>query len=111
MEIKATQNSTHVLLEPICVKIDAQNSQYLRDFVESNIAEINAPVIFDMKNIQYVDSSGVGALLMLYRTCLKYKVKLVFTSLSETVSSVLSISKLDSIFTIINCKEQAAKSV
>ena len=89
--------------------LDASSSQeFKRDI--SPILEGNVKVVFEMARLEFVDSSGCGALL----SCLK-KVKgqngeLKICGLQDRVSDLLKLMRLERIFDIKLSREDAIRS-
>lgn len=54
----------------------------------------------DLKNLEYVDSSGVGALLSLLRLCREYKWDLSLHNLQPSVKDLFNLLQLHTIFNI-----------
>jgi len=57
-------------------------------------------LIIDLSNTTFIDSSGLGALVICYRTCEEQDIFLVLRGVQEQVLMVLSLTDLDKIFTI-----------
>ena len=67
-------------------------------FLAAARAETAAVVILDMGDVEYMDSSGVGALLQIHVSLAKANRQLVLASVPEKVRMVLEIARLQSIF-------------
>ena len=67
-------------------------------FLAAARAETAATVILDMGDLEYMDSSGVGALLQIHVSLAKSNRQLVLASVPEKVRMVLEIARLQSIF-------------
>lgn len=61
----------------------------------------NGKLLVDMKNLDYIDSSGVGALLSLLRLCREFGWSLSFTNLQPSVKELFNFLQLTSIFKIV----------
>lgn len=57
-------------------------------------------LIIDLSNTTFIDSSGLGSLVICYRTCEQKNVNLVLRDVQEQVRMVLSLTDLDKVFTI-----------
>ncbi|HVP10161.1 MAG TPA: STAS domain-containing protein [Phycisphaerae bacterium] len=66
-------------------------------------------LMIDLSEVPYMDSSGVGTLVEVFRRVTAYKGKMVLFGLNPRVRSVFEITKLDRFFTICENEEQAVK--
>lgn len=62
-------------------------------------------IILDLKNIKYVDSSGLSSLLVANRLCKNLSGSFIVTNATDVVKKLLSISQLDKI--IVNLASNA----
>jgi len=67
-------------------------------------------VVLDMNNIQFVDSSGLGAILTCLRIINAQGGELKICSLTKTVSALFEMVRMNSIFGIFNSRELALES-
>lgn len=66
-------------------------------------------LVVNLSEVPYMDSSGVGTLVEVFRRVSAYKGKMVLCGLTSRVRSVFEITKLDRFFTICDTEEQAAE--
>lgn len=64
-------------------------------------------LIFDLRNIEYVDSSGLGALLLAYRQMKENGAPIVLVGVQPMVKKMLTISQIDSLFEYDDSLENA----
>lgn len=57
-------------------------------------------IIVDMKDVEFVDSSGLGVLVAWFKMCNEENGKLVFYNLNRHVQRIIGYAKLDKIFHI-----------
>ncbi|HWL94297.1 MAG TPA: STAS domain-containing protein [Phycisphaerae bacterium] len=67
-------------------------------------------LILDLSQVPYMDSSGVGTLVEVFRRVTKYDGKFVLCGLNPRVKSVFEITKLDKFFTICSTCEEALQA-
>ncbi|MEB3342767.1 STAS domain-containing protein [Okeania sp.] len=58
--------------------------------------------IIDMKNVQFIDSSGLSALIIGFKIAREHGYRLVICNLSPTVKLAFEITQLDRVFQIFN---------
>lgn len=91
-------------------EIDMNNSSYLKNFVKDTY--INAGksnVIMDLSDVNYIDSSALGALLGLLRATRLNGGSLVLCGLHENLKRILKITSLEGVFKIYPNVEEALK--
>ncbi|MBW1721808.1 MAG: STAS domain-containing protein [Deltaproteobacteria bacterium] len=89
--------------------LDADNSQEFKKDIAS-VLESNKKVVFDMRTMRFIDSSGCGALLSCVRKLKNSEGDLKLFGLSEQVRSLFQIIRLDQILDIFDTKEEAVKA-
>jgi len=81
-----------------CVgRITSSTNPILQQTVRSLIPE-NSRVVLDLTEVDYVDSSGLGALVSLYVTAKRANCKLDLVNLGERIKDLLRITRLASLF-------------
>jgi len=68
-------------------------------------------VIVDMAGTRYCDSSGLSALLTGNRLCREIDGSFILCALQPSVSKLISISQLDSVFNIVPTSDEAVDMV
>lgn len=74
------------------------------------ILKTKGHVIFDMENVQFVDSSGVGAILSCLRTLNAEGGDLKICSLSRPVRALFELVRMHKIFEIYDSRDAAVAS-
>lgn len=67
-------------------------------------------IVVDLSAVSYMDSSGVASLVKLLSRCSRQSVTLKLAGMTPRVRSVFEITKLDSVFEIIDDVEEAVGS-
>lgn len=78
-------------------KLTFEHAPKLRTEVR-NLLPTEKRIIIDMKNVQHMDSSGLGALATLYVSCRTRGCKLELINLNQATRSLLSMTNLLSLF-------------
>jgi len=84
--------------------LDASNCQEFKDAIH-NILETPNKVIFNMENIQFVDSSGCGTLNACIRRIKKKGGEIKICNVMDQVGAIFRLIKLDRIFHICDTLE------
>ncbi|MBX3386829.1 MAG: STAS domain-containing protein [Phycisphaeraceae bacterium] len=88
-------------------EIDLNSSPVLRQEIKKVQASKPPRVIIDLAAVPYMDSAGVATLVEAMQFARKTSTRLVLCSLQDKVRSIFEISRLDTVFTIVD-NEQAA---
>ncbi|HMQ14798.1 MAG TPA: STAS domain-containing protein [Phycisphaerae bacterium] len=67
-------------------------------------------IVLDMSGVTYIDSSGVGTLVVLKREIERARARIVLAGLQPRVRSVFEITRLDRFFTIAESVDEAQAS-
>lgn len=88
--------------------IDINTSPDVKRSFEPLIKDKKAKVVVDLKEVDYVDSSGLATLVEILKKLRAYGGKLKLAALSSKVRGLFEITKLNKLFDI---SEDAAKAV
>ncbi len=91
-------------------KVDATVSPELKSQLMKMSQDGVKNLIIDMKEVKYMDSSGLSALLVGNRLFSETGA-FVLHSLTKHVLKLISISQLDKVMTIVEGKEEASKVI
>jgi anti-sigma B factor antagonist len=98
VQVDRQENQTVVVVEE--PQIDIQNAADLREILLNQIYSGNMDLLLDLQHVEFIDSSGLGALVFGLREARKKKGNIKIAGLSEHVSSMFSITRLNKIFEI-----------
>ncbi|HEX8547322.1 MAG TPA: STAS domain-containing protein [Cytophagaceae bacterium] len=83
--------------------------------LKSELVKLNAEgiknIILDLKEVKYVDSSGLSSILVGNRICENEQGIFVLTGINEHVMKLIKISQLDTILTILPTIEESVDAV
>jgi anti-anti-sigma factor len=83
------------------------NRQALKTAVVGELENGRRAVVIDLGQTDLIDSGGLGVLVTLYRHAEELGGKLVLANLSEELSGLLRLTKLDTIFTVAESVDDA----
>jgi len=86
-----------------------EESATLRGIVKKLLAE-NPNVVMNLREVNYIDSGGLGTLVSLYTSARSAGGAVKLASLSQRVGDLLQVTKLLTIFEVFDDEETAAKS-
>ena len=67
----------------------------------------NNKMVMNLENVEYIDSSGLGALVTLLKKLRSGNGKLVLVNTKSSVKQILGLTNLDKVFIIENSMESA----
>lgn len=99
VNIKIDQKDKHVILT-VSGEVDLYSSPNVRKNIIALTSQKIPTVILDLKNVSYMDSSGVATLVEGLQIIEKYNGKLLLCGLNSMVREVFELSRLDTVFSI-----------
>ncbi|HIJ59037.1 MAG TPA: STAS domain-containing protein [Nitrospirae bacterium] len=99
MEIKI-EDQKNIRILSAMGEVDMHTSPELRKHLLKAVKDKIPIVIVDLKEVSYIDSSGIATLVEALKGMMKYKGSLKLCSLSERVKEIFSFAKLDKVFEI-----------
>jgi len=110
VQIAARHTQNSVILD-ITGDIDLANSPSMRKVLLVEIKEKHtAKVYLNLKNVRYIDSSGIASLVEGLKASRDNGGRLILFGLSPSVREVMELSRLQKIFEIYDSEEQAVAS-
>jgi anti-sigma B factor antagonist len=86
------------------------NRAEVRQRVRAQLEQGRATVVVDLSRTEYVDSAGLGTLVLLNKEARAAGGCLVLAGLSDHVRDLLRLVRLDEVFTIAATVEEAARA-
>lgn len=106
MDLETKKVGHCVLLKPLNKSIDATVSADFKTRVIDLIKQGNNHFVVNLSNVNFVDSSGLGALIAIMKTLSLNNGKIVFCQINEPVMNLLGMTSMDKIFQI--CPDETA---
>lgn len=88
-----------------------RDTERCRQALKDLLARGNRNFVFDLKDVQYVDSAGIGFLVSCLITLGNEGARLRLAAPPERVEYVLGITKLDTVFEIFPTLDQAVQNL
>ncbi len=92
-------------------KLDATKSQEFREEVAGLLEDGTKIVLVDFKDVTFMDSSGLGALVLAFKALRAADSKLVVCSINEQVRILFELTGMDKVFEIFDNQEQFNKTI
>ena len=106
MELKI-RKSNEIYIIDVNGEMDLYNSYKLKELVMKMLEKKVVNFIINLEQVDYIDSSGIGALIYICSTIKKMSLKLSITNIHGSVKKVIELTKLMGYFPIANTVEEA----
>ncbi|MDC7239052.1 MAG: anti-sigma factor antagonist [Spirochaetales bacterium] len=97
MELKV-RKSKHIYIVDIEGEMDLYNAYKLKELVSKMLDKGISHFVINMEKVEYIDSSGIGALIYVSSALKKKSARLVITSVHGSVKKVIELTKLTGYF-------------
>ncbi len=91
--------------------LDATRSQDFRKEIIQSLESKPKTVLVDLKDITFMDSSGLGALVLAFKTLRASETKLVLCSINEQVKILFELTGMDKVFEIFSNQDEFNKAM
>ncbi len=89
--------------------LDADNSKEFANTVQE-ILDGTSKVVFDLKDLSFIDSSGLGTILSCLRKLQEHGGDLKLCNMSKPVRAMFELVRMHRVVEIYNTKEEAVRS-
>ncbi len=107
MNIKTEENGNVVLLQVKEERLDAHNADFLKKELGRLFEAGKTGVVVDLKEVRFVDSSGLGALVSGFKNASARQASLKLTGLQSQVKSMFELTRLHRVFDIYSTIDEA----
>ena len=105
MDIKVKELGEHTVVS-VSGEVDLYNVSKLKKTLFDIISKNVKSLVIDMKEVSYMDSSGIGALVASQKKIKINNGKFALLNLNEDVLNVLRLATLDKFFKIYNSEDE-----
>lgn len=106
MELKIRKNGETYIVD-VNGEMDLYNSYKLKELVMKMLEKNVKKFVINLEQVDYIDSSGIGALIFICSTLKKMNLKLSISNVHGSVKKVIELTKLMGYFPISNSVEEA----
>lgn len=106
MELKIRKSGESYIID-VNGEMDLYNSYRLKELVMKMLEKKVERFIVNLEHVDYIDSSGIGALIYICSTIKKMNLRLVITNIHGSVKKVIELTKLMGYFPISASIEDA----
>ncbi len=91
-------------------EIDSLSAGLIKDKIQSQVESQIYNIVFDMTQVKFMDSAGLGVLVSGLKLCTKNGGDLVLVGLTENVRELFRITRLDTVFKMFPDRQAAAET-
>ncbi|MCH5283133.1 MAG: anti-sigma factor antagonist [Treponema sp.] len=106
MELKIRKNGDVYIID-VNGEMDLYNSYKIKELVMKMLEKSVKFFVINLEQVDYIDSSGIGALIYICSTIKKMNLKLAIASVHGSVKKVIELTKLTGYFPMANSVEEA----
>lgn len=107
MSVTSRATDDGVVVVEVVGQLIVGNRQELKNLVHESLERGNRKFVIDCTRTGYIDSSGLGALVSMSRKVRETGGELRIAGLNEDLRSLFELTKLDTLFRILETPEQA----
>jgi len=108
LELKIRKNNEIYVID-VSGELDLYNSHKLKELVMKMVNKKIHKFVINLQNVEYIDSSGIGALIYIYSTAKKLDIEFLISNIHGSVKKVIELTKLMNYFPIVNKVGDAVK--
>ena len=106
MQIDQSTNGNVAVLK-LAGDLDSFSSNYLKEQLSKLFSGSKFEIVVDLTNVDFVDSAGLGQLVNALKLCIHHHGNLVLVGANSSITDLLRITKLDTVFRIYESAEEA----
>ena len=110
MELKIRKSGENYIID-VNGEMDLYNSYKLKELVMKILEKKVERFIINLENVDYIDSSGIGAPIYICSTIKKMNLRLIITNIHGSVKKVIELTKLMGYFPITQTIEEALQKM
>jgi anti-sigma B factor antagonist len=110
MKIAERTIGAHIVLEVLETRLGADKVMAFKEAVGRHLDGRGSSVVLDLSMVNFIDSSGLGALLSILKRMPK-GCELIICGTTDPVMSMFRLTRLDRIFTMSKDQEQALSTL
>jgi len=110
MNLKLEENGNVMVVVVKEERLDAHNSDHLKQELGRLFEEGRTSVVVDLKEVRFIDSSGLGALVSGFKNASAKQAALKLSSLQSQVKSMFELTRLHRVFDIYTTIDEAIEA-
>jgi len=107
MNIKTENKNGIMVINVKEERLDAHNSGELKSEMQKQFDEGIKNILIDLKDVRFIDSSGLGALVSGFKNAISHQGNLKLSTLQPQVKSMFELTRLHRVFEIFSSTAEA----
>jgi anti-sigma B factor antagonist len=107
MNLKTEKKNDVMVINVKEERLDAHNSGELKIEMQKLFEEGNKNILVDLKEVRFIDSSGLGALVSGFKNAISHHGNLKLSTLQPQVKSMFELTRLHRVFEIFASTSEA----
>lgn len=99
MKWELDEDQNYIVVRPLLSRLDSSVAPEFRTFVSELSAEQKKQIILDLENVEFMDSSGLGAVVGCYKLT-KSVGGLLICNVRQQVKDIFRLTHMDRIFQV-----------
>ncbi|HTP66527.1 MAG TPA: STAS domain-containing protein [Geobacteraceae bacterium] len=110
MNLKIEKKNDVLVINVKEERLDAHNSGELKSEMQKQFEEGRKNILVDLKDVRFIDSSGLGALVSGFKNAISHQGNLKLSSLQPQVKSMFELTRLHRVFEIFASASEALEN-
>ena len=110
MNLQSENRNGTIIIEVKEERLDAHNSGDLKVEMQRLFDEGNKNLLIDLKEVRFIDSSGLGALVSGFKNAISHQGSLKLATLQPQVKSMFELTRLHRVFEIFSTTAEALET-
>ena len=110
MELKFERIGNIALVELAGKNLDATNADTFKQEI-APLLERSSKAVFDMSQLEFIDSSGLGAIFSCFKNLKAAGGNLTFFGVSEPIQAFFELVRMNRIFGVFATRDEALKAL
>jgi anti-sigma B factor antagonist len=98
---------SHLLIEIAISEANLDNADKFKTQVTKLLDRHKKSIIIDLKRVEYIDSSFLGALVAILKHAIAMKLEIILVGLTKDINDLLLLIRLDKVFKIYSNYQDA----
>ncbi len=91
-------------------RLDLVGANSLKDFIRRRLQDNRVQLVLNMKNVDFINSSGLGAMVSILKDVRLAGGRLALSDLASYVKEIMAITQLINVFEIYETQDEALKT-